>query len=99
MPIPFPPVTGNPWAASPPYATSAPVDPAGHFSAKYAWLQTPAPTQAYYWDPRALTQRAATAISVNTATKTLSLTAEGSAMTFDLSGDGTGRIPVGIILP
>ena len=50
MPIPFP--------------AAGTVDPAGHYSAKNAWLKTPAPTAAYYWDQTTLRQHVGTLISV-----------------------------------
>jgi len=78
-----------------PYPLTNPQDPALNTSAKSAWLATPAPTTAFYFDQVTLRPHVGSAISVSG--KTLNITAEGKAMTFDLSGDGTGRIPVGIL--
>jgi hypothetical protein len=98
MPVPFPSATFP--SGFTPYTLAAFKDPAGAYSSKSAWLVTPAPTACAFWDQTTLRARVATAISVTgTTTKTLNLTAEGTAMTFDLSGDATAMIPVAIIDP
>ena len=87
MPIPFP--------------TPLPPDPALNTSAKSAWLVTTPPTAAFFFDQTSLRRRVGSAISVSgtAPNKTLNITAGGNALTFDLSGDGTARIPVGVIDP
>jgi hypothetical protein len=95
MAVPFPSPTFP--SGFTPYALKAFVDPAGSTSAKSAWLVATPPANAFWFDQNALRPHVGSAISVSA--NTLNITAGGAAKTFDLSGDGTGRIPVGIIDP
>lgn len=104
MAIPFPSLGFIPAFTA--YPTPPFQDPALQTSAKSAWLQTPAPANAFYFDQNTLRAHVASGIAVTAGSPgppvvppKLTLTAEGATQTFDLSGDGTGRIPVGIVDP
>lgn len=94
MAIPFP---GPGFIPNPPYPITAWVAPSGRYSPAWAWRQTPAPTAAFYTDQTSLQTRAAT-INSNDG-KTLTITAAGGSKSFNIAGDGTANIPVGIIIP
>lgn len=93
MAIPFP---GPGFIPNPPYPIPAFVPQSGLYSSKFAWRQTPAPTNCIYFDMTSLTNHVAS-ITSNDGKTSLVINTEGTSKTFNLAGDGTANIPVGIV--
>jgi hypothetical protein len=94
MAIPFP-YSGM--APTLEYDTPPFVDPFNNYSSKDAWRQTTPPTDGFFFDQLSLRGHVAT---VSSDGSTLTVDSMGESFTFDLtsaSGDGTGRIPVGVL--
>lgn len=93
MAIPFP---GPGFIPNPPYTIPAFTPVYGHYSSAFAWRQTPAPTNCVWWDPVALVAHVAS-ITSNDGKSSLVINSAGASKTFNIAGDGTAMIPVGIV--
>lgn len=94
MPVPFPSPTFP--QNYTPYPLKAFVPPQGiNRSAAQYFRATPPPTAISYFDMVALQSHPATVTS-NDGKTSLVVASAGTSFTFNLAGDGTAEIPVGI---
>jgi hypothetical protein len=93
MSIPFP---GPGFIPNPPYPIAAWVPPSGLYSPVWAWRQTPPPANTFFRDQTSNQNHVAT-ISSNNG-KALVIATESGSKTFDITGDGTANLPLGVLI-
>lgn len=93
MPVPFPSPTFP--ANFTPYPLKAPVAPSLNHTGAFFFRQAPPPANIYYFDMVSLTAHVATVTSNNGSS--LVINSEGQSLTFNLTGDGSAEVPVGVL--
>lgn len=93
MAIPFP---GPGFIPNPPYTIGAWVNPGRQHTPAWVFRQPSPPTNIFFNDQ--LTNQNHTATVTSNDGKTLTINTEGVSKSFDISGDGTKNVPVGVLI-